>query len=137
MAFNSIEDAIRNVLLNDVDLAALVSTRVHTDHLPQNPTFPAITVQNLTSDIYGDNQGNWELEKTPLQIDVWAADSISRAIVSEALRLAISGYTGEPLGVKIRGVEIQSRRNFYQPEVDNYRKIHRVICWHKEVTPDE
>lgn len=135
MAFNSIEDAFRSVLINDVDLAALVGTRVYIDHLPQNPTFPAITIHDMTSEIYGDNRGCWTLEKIPYQVDVWAKSSPDRAIVSEALRLAISGYTGEPLGVKIRGIEIQSRQNMFQAEIDNYRKIHRVAVWHKESNP--
>lgn len=135
MAFEAVENAVRKILIDNVNLAAEISTRAYPDVLPQNPTFPAITIQKVDGDPIDNIQGNYGLERAVFQIDVWSETSVERGEVSELLRQAIAGYTGTVLDVKIQGIRIESTFNRYEVEVKNYRKIHRVIVWHREINP--
>lgn len=135
MAYVPFTDALRSIMLADAGLSALVGTRIYPDILPQNPVLPAITIQQLTSDVYDNIQGYSGLEKAYMQIDVWAKTATSRNTVAEALRLAICGYTGIQSGVKIQGIRLESRLDLHEPEIDNYRKVNRFEVWHREANP--
>lgn len=135
MPFNSISSAVREILLNDSALSTEIGSRIYGDVLPQNPVMPAITIQQTTSEFADNIQGFSGLEKAVFQIDVWSLSASSRNTISELLRLAICGYTGNPLGVKIQGIRLESRFDRYEVEVKNYRKVHRVIVWHREENP--
>lgn len=137
MTFASITSAFRDALLQDSDLVAQIGQRVYSQTLPQNPTFPCITFQQLSSEVIDDVNNNHSLEKVIFQVDVWSNRGAECNSVSELLRQAISGYAGMNRGVKIKAIRLTSRRDRYEPEVKNYRKIHDFEIWHKELNLNE
>ncbi len=135
MTYVSISSAIRDVLIDDAGVSALVEDRIYPQVLPQKPTFPAITLQQLDSPPIDDITGHAGLHRSIFQIDAWAQSQASSNLLAEKIRLALSGYTGEPLGVKVRGIRLESKVDLFEPEIANYRKIQRFVIWHREENP--
>ena len=68
----NLESGVRYVLTDDTDVAALVGTRVYSGILPQNPTYPAVTIQPITEDDNNTLASRPALRWARLQIDAWA-----------------------------------------------------------------
>lgn len=85
-----IEAAIRTHLIGDAGLAALVAARVYPVELPQRPTLPAITYQQISSlPTQTRDEAEAKHERTRFQFDCWAADYDSMLAVRTALGAAL------------------------------------------------
>jgi hypothetical protein len=69
----NIEEAVRKILADDAAIAALVGTRVMCGWLPQNPTYPCITIYPVSDDENPAVNDTRAKRYARLQIDVWSS----------------------------------------------------------------
>lgn len=94
----------RALLVTDAPLAALVSTRVYWNAIPQDAADPAV-VMYLIDSAPGYAMGGADgLTSSLVQIDVRAVSAASMWAIRDAIVTALSGYAGTQGDTDFRGV---------------------------------
>ena len=115
-----IQSAVRTVLANHAGTAALVSTRVYPDILPQRvATYPAVVLSMVTEDSTIHQAGISGLGMATIQVDVYAKTRLSAAAVMEQIRLALSDYKGTSQSVVVRHMYPRTGFTTYEPPSDS------------------
>lgn len=118
---SQIEEAVFSRLSSFAGLTALVAARIYPVVLPQNPTYPAVTYQRISSvraPAMGTDTG---LIATRFQLSTWSSGYAAAKAVKEQLRLATERWRGTVLGIVIQDT-------FIEGEVDLYETA--VPVWH-------
>jgi hypothetical protein len=133
----TIEQAIFEALTEDSGVAAIVSRRVYPSLMPQNPTLPAIVYTLISGQQEESHDGPSGLARPRYQFDCYAETATGAFALSEALRLALHGFSGTlggSGGVTCGGILFAGKRVLYESET----RIHRVsidyLIWHEEST---
>ena len=105
----TIEEGLLYHLQNTAGVAALVSTRVYPNKLPETVTFPAITYQRIDSPrvLTHDTSGATGTARPRFQFDAWGTTYASAKAVTDAIRAALNGYVGA-MGTGGSTVTVQS-----------------------------
>jgi hypothetical protein len=132
--------AIRTRLLAQSALTALVGTRVYALVIPQQPTLPAIRLQQIGRDEPMHLRGPVTVFRARLQVDAIAysketADAVDAAIDGDGLgpdATGLKGWTGEigspPFAVK--AILPADVREMYHPEeLKQYRISRDYFVW--------
>ena len=137
----TVEQVVRERLLGDGPLSALVSTRVYMLKLPQKPTLPAGRVQLITEPLDYHMRGEDGAVRSRVQVDAYQYETAtdpydSVCDVAAAANAALSGHkftdAGSPVSLEVTGAFRQSRRVLY--EADEFRLIRisqDFIVWSK------
>ena len=99
-----IASAVRAVLAGNGAVAALVSTRIYPDRLPQNVTLPAISYAIYSEDSIEAMGGMTGLAETIIEVRCWSSTRLQATAMSDAVRLALASYQGTSAGVVIRRI---------------------------------
>lgn len=113
-----IATAIRAVLAADTDVAALVSTRIYPDSLPQGCTLPAIRYTLITDRSDQHQTAGAALAEAVVQVDCYAAKRLDANTLGNKSRLALARYQGTAASVQIRDVAPELGRASYDPPDD-------------------
>lgn len=93
-----IDEAVRAVLLNNIAVFSLVSTRIYPLGLPLDCQFPALSF-SFPSDPYSR-----VARSARLQIDCWAEDFTQCKHLKNAVETALDGFSGIVDGMNIEGI---------------------------------
>ena len=137
----TIESALYSYLSTKASITALVSTRIYPEVAPDSAAYPFITYN-----IFGEShdhamQGATGLTNPTLQLDVWADTIADRVTISEAIRNALDGYTGNmgTENLSIRNCFLQNRANYTESDGEGktpaYRSSLDFSIWHVETVP--
>jgi hypothetical protein len=87
-------------------VAALIGTRAYPLVLPQNPQYPAIRYQRISTarSQYRSLDGRAGYASPRFQIDAYALSHASAIEVGEAVYALLEGYTGEVGGLRIDAI---------------------------------
>lgn len=102
--------------------------RIYALKLPQNPEFPAVTYQIVSGRPEYHINAVAGLAEVRLQIDCWAADEENESgydqarALAEAVRGALSAYTGTVGDVVIEACFLENRRTIYEDGAQVYRE---------------
>ncbi len=111
-----IQEALKTLLRDDADIAAVVGTRVYPFPLRQTPVLPDITMQEI-SDVHdpllGVGHSRWQL--TP-----WAETYLEARQVAFLIDFCLQRYKGNSEGVEIISCHYQDKRDLYDPETGRY-----------------
>lgn len=126
-----VESAVRSTLLAHAGTSALVSTRVWYDQLPQNPTYPAVTVQQISGErpsAMGDDVG---VGRGTIQVDAWAANRSDMKSLAEQTRDAMQRFRGTATnGTVIHESLFRSEFPLNDPEVHAWRMCQQFyVTW--------
>jgi len=136
MSFRSVAAAIRDRLVNESTVSAIVGNRVYRSVLPQNPVFPALVLDVLIDKPRDTIDGAASLFRADIQVDCWSQKASEAAALAEAVRLALQGYRGTHLSVKLRGIYITEQLDGFEPEVSDYKQILRFGVWYRRASPE-
>lgn len=138
----TIESALYSYLSNKASITALVSTRIYPEVGPNDAGYPFITYITVTGDQQHDMSGASGLTNVRMQIDAWADIIADRVSVSEALRNALDGFTGnmgtENLNIRSCFLADYSTLRETEPEGRGqpiYRASLDFSIWHVESVP--
>ncbi len=132
----SIDTALYTRLSGFANLAALVGTRIYPAPIPDNPTYPLITVQEISGIrgyVYGPNQDG--SVRARFQMDSWAENSTGVRAVAEQVRLALSAYRGTSDTIVIDLITIDNEQKLYDDDADLHRVIQDYIVHYRETLP--
>lgn len=109
--------------------------RIRSLVLEQNPTLPA-AVYTLLSDIPTDDiSGMAGLFRAEIQYDIFATTPDQAQAVADKFRLALQGYEGTNLTVKILGIHFVTQFDTWEGDINEYRTSIRVAVWYDRENP--
>lgn len=137
MSFTSIASAVRNKLVNDPAVTAVLGTKIYPLVLPQNPVLPAAIISEVhTIPAMDDISGNAGQFRAELQLETYATTKAQAEEIDEILRLSLQGYSGAHLGVTIKGIYFLMGLPDFEDEIEDYRQISRFAIWYRRANPD-
>jgi hypothetical protein len=137
----TIESALYSHLSTKASITALVSTRIYPQVAPESATYPFITYTVLSESHDHSMGGATGLTNPTIQIDAWADTIANRVAVSEAIRNALDGFTGNmgTENLSIRNCFLQNRANFNENTTEGktptWRSSMDFSIWHVESVP--
>ena len=131
MSVDTIEKAIRSILVNDSTVKA-ITTRCYPGKIPQDPTYPLIVYYKVTGMRDHHLQGPSRLAHPRFQVEAWATTYDAAKTLANAIREALDGYKGTVGTVVIGSILIESERDVYEDAVSCHRVIMDFYCWHSE-----
>lgn len=100
---------------------ALIGDRLYPLNLPQNPTYPAVTYQQITGQLTSTGQSEpGDLEDALYQFDGYATSHKAAKALAGAIRADLSGYQGTLSGIKVTCL-FQNEYDFWGAEAGVWR----------------
>lgn len=117
----TINGAIYELLATARDLPDLVGTRIYPERLPQKGlVYPAIVYHKGGGVRSYSNDGDSGFNRALYQFDVWADTLELAGQVAEKLRLVLSGFRGDGLGISIQGIFCDGEEEGWDDEREKY-----------------
>ena len=127
-----LEAAIYSILSTDLDIIALVGTRIYPLVLPQDATLPAITYARVSTERESAFVTDPGLSTARIQVDIWGISALSVMAVSEEVRSALHRYRGTIASVQIDESHIDNEILMYEPETEIYHIVLDFMILHLE-----
>jgi len=136
--------AIITTLAADSPVAALVSTRIYPDQLPQGDPrrpgpakLPAVRVQAVTGGSVHHMSSASGLASLIVDVDSYSLTRAGATALEDAVRLALDRYVGTVASVRIDQIISGDRRDNYEPPADSsdvgaYVSGRTYTIWHRE-----
>lgn len=114
----TLEQGLVAALRADSQVGPLVSNatspltyRIYREHLPQQPTYPAIVFARVTT--FGDTilDGPSSLQEVLISLDVMALSDASRMSVASAVKAALNGVRGSLGGASVQLVHVTNEQD--------------------------
>jgi hypothetical protein len=122
-----IDDAIYERLCADTGLAALVSTRIYPDQVPQDITWPAIIFHQVSEAASYGHDGDSNLDMARFQFDCYGSTNASARAIKSALRACLSGKRFEGTGARVTSCQLDNSLSGYEPAFKAWRYIQDYI----------
>ena len=130
--------ALRNHLLADAQIAAIVGTRLFPLRLPQKVVLPAIVLTRISEVRYGHLRGNEALARPRYQVDCWATTHDGATALGTLVRQRLNGYTGtwtdtdSPSSTIPVTVLFDSAQDLFDPDIlgGACRHMSEYFVWH-------
>ena len=122
----SLATALRAALIADAPVLALVSTRIYMRRLPQQPAYPAITLELINGDPNNALNALPDLKWARVRANAWGTSYGSAYELGQAVETALNGKKTTTL----RSIVGQGQRDFYEPAVDAYYLSQDFSIWH-------
>jgi hypothetical protein len=99
----------------------LMGDRLYPLNLPQNPTYPAATYQQITSQLTATGQSApGDLENPLIQFDCYALSHKQARLLAKAIRADLSGFKGDMAGLPVT-CHFQNEWDFWGAEAEVWR----------------
>jgi len=127
----SIEQDIRDHLLADTDVSALVGTEISYLFLNQNFSLPAIVYRKVSASRVHDLSGPTGRVDARFQIDLYSESSVELADLSDKVRVALDGFKGT-LGTRanVGGIHLVSENDLFEAGDEIFRKSHDYMVFY-------
>jgi len=135
-----IKPNLRTHLLTKVGVTNHVSTRIYVGQVPQRADLPFVTISRISHGHEHHLGKSSAFARADFQIDSYAFTAKQVDQVSEAIRLAIDGFTGSMNNVQVNDCFLTDESDeFIQPtdrsERVKYRNRSDFTIWHRETVP--
>lgn len=98
-------------------LASVAGGRIY-PRIPQNPTFPLIRYQRITTQRYQSLSGPVGVTEATIQVDCMADTYAEAKTTADAVRVLLHGYRGAWGSLVARLVHLESENDFYEQDGD-------------------
>lgn len=101
---------------------AIIDDRLYPLELPQNPTYPAATYQQINSQLTATGQNApGDLEDALIQFDAYATSHMAAKALAKALRGDLSGFRGTMGEVSVGAIHFQNEYDFWGAKAGVWR----------------
>ncbi len=129
------EEALRKLLTDAADVAALVAGRVHWVRSPQGAASPRIVLYRISGLRDMTMQGPSGLVASRVQVDCIGTSYGSAKAVARAVEDCLSGYSGQALATRFDGCFLIGERDDFE-DAATPDKLFRTSLdfniWHKD-----
>lgn len=124
-----IEDALYSKLSGDSSISSIVGTRIYPVKMPDDPTFPVITYQRISSIREPTMSGRSEYCDCIFQIDSWSLSYDTTKQLAESIFLLLEGFKGVVSSVDIQAILTQNEIDLYEDDVKVFRRsqTYRIV----------
>lgn len=127
----SIEYAIRDLLIGDpVIVASVPAARIYPAPLKDNPTYPAITYNQVSQDNISSHSGNSNLAQTRLQLTLWAATYDTAQALRTEIKRVVRDYRGVVRSIRIDRVRFDNDLTGVDPDTQIQQRFIDLLIWH-------
>lgn len=130
----SIEYAIKTLALADAQVTAKVGTRWYPAPLPANPTYRAITYQQISQVNESSHSGSSNLARTRLQLNLWGQQHSDLVALRDDLKRVLRDFRGTASGIRIDRIIWANDLTQTEPETQIQQRIVDLLILH--ATPD-
>ncbi len=116
---SDVATTIRQMLLDNGDIAAAVAERIYPDAPEQNAARPFIVYHEISGTSEANLEGPSGFAQDRLQIDCFADTRQAASDLRQLCRLTLQGYRGDPGGLFIHEIFIEGLSGEYEPPVDD------------------
>lgn len=116
-----IDEALRNRLINDANVTALVAQRIYLIRAPQGATMPCLTFQKIDTVPTHAYATTSRLENSRFQFDSWAKTPSESKSLADKVKSSLDGYIGVILGVTIYGILLATEIDYYEQDAELFR----------------
>ena len=114
----TIDTAIYTRLKAVSGVTDLVVSRIYPPPRPQNPTAPLITYEQNSADRSYRMGNQTGIVNTWFSVTSWDDDRVGARALADAVRLALSNYSGTSDSVVIDHIEITGESDGYDPDME-------------------
>lgn len=128
----SIEQDMRDVLVADGAVSALVSDRVYVGHIFSDLVFPAIQIRATGGDLATNLIGENGIENRTFQIDAYATGESDAANIARVARTALTGLqtnSSVSPNTQFNGIGIGAPVALYEDEHSVHRLTFEMSFW--------
>lgn len=136
MAADGVEVAVRTVLVEDPDVAALVGSRVYQLRLPQGATLPAVRLLIVDELVPAHLRGVDALKPARVQVDCYGAEAAGYMPVDALARAVDEALLAQPprpvptAGLVLLGVQRDAREAIDEPsDIRTIRMLLEYRIW--------
>lgn len=128
----SIEASLFTRLSTHAGLSALVSTRVYPFHLPQNPTYPAVSFTKVSSERISAMGSDTGVVRKRFQVSAWGQKNGAKSGVENVydvavqIRAALQRWSGTVGGVVIQDTFIVNELDLFEPGPSAEHHVYHV-----------
>ena len=124
----SIDTAISIRMTGYAGLSALVSTRIYRPPIPQNPTYPLVTFQEVSDLPIKVMGGNAGIRHARYQVDCWATTIASAKAIAVQVAAALDNYAGTSDGIVIKNCFLEvGTQMYYTPDEGVHRYMQEYV----------
>ena len=125
-------NAVRTRLTAHAGSTALIGTRAYYGALPQNPTLPAVTVQQISAPRLSAMGA--DVDKVESRQQVRACDSTRAGMrtLADQIRAALQRYSGTSASVVIHDCFCVNEYEVYEPETKVWAMLYDFMVWGTE-----
>jgi hypothetical protein len=120
-----IKTNLRTFLLTNSVISTLFSTRVYVDHIPPEATLPHARITSIVEP-YSYTMDNKPTRMPLIQIDIFDDDIVDCITARDAIKDALSGYSGQMGDIQVGFVFINDVRPQWNTDTDKPREILEV-----------
>ena len=113
--------AIKEIIVNDATLAALVGDKVYPVVFPSNPDFPCITYRVISG--YHAPVRDEEVLESRVQLDVWTYEYLDTQEIASALESLFWRYDGTSYSAYIHDIKVDLTFDTFEQNI----KAHRAV----------
>ena len=128
----NIRVGIRTALLADTTVAGLIRTRAYYKQLPQNPTYPALTLEQISGDPLNTVSSVPALSWVRIRVNAWGKTYYDADTLGTAVEDALNGETFSLTGLSIGSIVADGMRDFYEPQVSAHYMTQDFRIFYKE-----
>lgn len=129
----SIQTDVRDFLIADAAIAAIIGSRMYPDILPQNVTYPAISYSMAARESVRDiPNGPAGRARPRLTINAWSLVYDQASELSDAIRLRLDGFKGVMGASDVGAIRLDNMFDVFEDEVQAYRILNDYIISHVE-----
>lgn len=132
MSASVIEEALYTRLTSVSTVSDLVGTRVYPLHLPQNPTYPAVTYSRVSTRRGMTHDGPGDMAWPRFQFDCYGLSYSVAKAVANAVRVTLNGFSDLVDGVDICAIFFLNEVDDFNDDVEVFRVAVDFRVIHKE-----
>jgi len=116
-------------------VSAIVSSRIYPQLLPQNPTYPAITYNQVSAVRVHVLAGAGGKARRRISVNCWATTAKAAEALADAVRRSLDGFYGSMRDTNVGSTRIDNEIAFFEEEAGTtgiYRVVQDYIVGHLE-----
>ena len=117
---------LRSVLLASAGVTGIVSQRVSWAERPQGSALPALVLTQISGAPTYVLRGPSNYTEARVQVDCWASTFLAARQLADAVRAALSGFSGVRGSTRFHGVFLDAERDLRDAETDGAERFFRV-----------
>lgn len=116
-----IDESLRDLLLNNAGVVALVGQSIHMMRLPQGTKAPCISYSRINTNPINALNTAARAEISTYQVDAWGKTQLQARDLAHKIKLALDAYIGTSLGVSIGGIMLANEIDLYEEDTEFFR----------------